>query len=275
MQQNDLKSNISELKTYLNKKPLESNFNYCYNSTKEDTLMQDNETKIETQQYKINSFLNEISTCFNENFAIYQNKIKDNVDKVIMLSNVRRNFLLTSIDKDILDLKISEIIILLENELKKVKVKERNCFSFDTMNVKTHKMLFQLNKIFQSMKDNNKELELIKKLQGKENENHFCTNNGANYKNKNANLNGTPFFKGSNNKYTNLINKAGSSKNLLKKNIFKNPVDIYRSPSPVINRKNKRKFGDNINNTNSNIKSNRTNSKETYRTPEKKLLWQY
>ena len=140
--------------------------------------MQDNETKIETQQYKINSFLNEISTCFNENFAIYQNKIKDNVDKVIMLSNVRRNFLLTSIDKDILDLKISEIIILLENELKKVKVKERNCFSFDTMNVKTHKMLFQLNKIFQSMKDNNKELELIKKTCFPSEPNHFLATLG-------------------------------------------------------------------------------------------------
>ena len=110
--------------------------------------------------------------------------------------------------------------------------------------MKTQQILFFLKKLFKNFNNSANTRTINDKKENKENKKIIPV---------------TPSFK----KTVNII-KQNSSKNVVAKG--QNLAAIYHSPSPVILHKNKKKIATN--------EKNRSHSKETYKTPDKKN-WVY
>lgn len=188
-------------------------------------------------------FTLKVTELLNAGYTSFIRTIKMNVDNYIKKTNLNRGFLLNTINGEMLNYPIEELIKILK-EAKKIPIEQRrNCLSLSDNPMKTQQMLFFLKKIFNNFEHSANTIAPNLKKENKENKK----------------IPATPSFK----KNTNII-KQNSSKNVIGKN--KNLASIYHSPSPVILHKNKKKIATS--------EKNRSHSKETYKTPDKKN-WVY
>lgn len=174
-------------------------------------------------------FIRGLVEYLNSSYSLMKRDIQNKLDDFMKKSNLSKNFLLSSIDESALNMKIEDLINYLEEAKNLPKEQKRNCFSLTNNPIETQKIIFDLGNVFKK----------AKKSKG------------------NANPVGdTPAFKGNNIKP--VQQKFGKGKNT-----SKNVASIYRSPSPIVVNKNRKKFpqGDKV--------------KKEYVTPEKKNYWQY
>ena len=189
-------------------------------------------------------FTLKIQELLNAGYASFIKTIQLNVGDYIKKTNLSRGFLLNTINGEMLDYPIEELITILK-EAKKIPIEQRrNCLSLSDNPMKTQQILFFLKKLFKNFNNSANTRTINDKKENKENKKIIPV---------------TPSFK----KTVNII-KQNSSKNVVAKG--KNLAAIYHSPSPVILHKNKKKIATN--------EKNRSHSKETYKTPDKKN-WVY
>lgn len=220
--------NFEELKMYLN---IEINDNMIEGQHKKKLIKKVLNPTQELFSLKINDL-------FKVGFSSFQKSIRGNVDSYIKKTNLSREFLLNTINNDILNYPIEDLIKILKTA-KEIPIEQRrNCFSLSNNPMQTEKIIYNLKKLFGQLKISS---------------NKIITASNANKENKPIQC--TPTFK----KNVNII-KQNSSKNVIGKN--KNLAALYHSPSPVILHKNKKKIATN--------EKNRSHSKETYKTPDKK-----
>lgn len=237
---NEYQHNWEKLKYYLNVSlPNDTN-----EEEKNPELINNKKRKKDVEQeVEEEIFKRKIDDYLSLSFSLLQKSSKYSIDNYLQKTQLSRNFLLSSIDSQILDLSIEEIIKLLEEVKKTPKENRRNCLSLSENPIQTQKFIFDLKRIFKGIKaDHSKVL-------------HINTND-------NVSLNNTPCFK------KNQVSKPNSTKNLNLKN-HNYLASLYRSPSPIIIHKSKKMI------TSSNDKNNSNNSKETYKTPDKKNIWVY
>lgn len=210
------------------------------------------------------TFMRMIIEYISHNYTQYKHVIKDQVEDFFTKAELSKNFILNSIEESILNIPIEDIIKLLEESQMAMDYK-RNCFSLNENQIRTHKMLFDLEKVFNELRKEN--IGLFNKT-----DRPIPITNQANTVNT-SNVTSTSLKSIEKKKAPNAINttsiektpkfcrvypnKNGNCNNTNQTKENKNQIaSMYHSPSPVIVSKTKRVI-----------------EKKCYCTPEKKNHW--
>lgn len=206
------------------------------------------------------AFMRMMIEYINHNYLLYKHAMKEQMEGFITKTELSKNFILNSIDEPILNYTIEDIIQLLEAS--SIGEQRRNCFSLNENQVRSYKMLFDLEKVFNEFnKENiipfNKTNMLPIPAQGNANSLKSIEKAKDTNTSNTISLEKTPHFSkhNPNKKY----DTKGFSNNNNQKKESKNQIAlIYHSPSPAMISKTKKVI-----------------EKKNYQTPEKKNYWLY